>query len=101
MKPFVFCLAAASLFGLAIPPGNAQTAGRLLASNCFQCHATNGKGGFDRLAGKPAAEIFEEMKELQGDPATAEREEEIMVVHANGYTDAEIRLIAKFFASQK
>ena len=31
--------------------------GRLLASNCFQCHGTNGKGpGFDKLAGKSASE---------------------------------------------
>ena len=47
------CLAALLLLAA---PAFAQTAdnGRLLASNCFQCHGTNGKpsvGGFDRLAG--------------------------------------------------
>jgi cytochrome c553 len=78
----------------------AQSAGRLLASNCFQCHGTNGSGGFENIAGESAQEIYEEMKEMQGNPATSEREKEIMVVHANGYTDAELRLIAKFFASK-
>lgn len=83
-------------------PGQAvsQSAGRLLASNCFQCHGTNGSGGFENIAGESAREIYEEMKEMQGNPATSEREKEIMVVHANGYTDAELRLIAKFFASK-
>jgi hypothetical protein len=38
---------------------------------------------------------------MQGPPATAEREKEIMVVHANGYTDAELLLIAKFFSQVK
>ncbi|MFD2451435.1 c-type cytochrome [Ideonella paludis] len=38
---------------------SAVPAGRLLASNCFQCHGTNGAGpGFDRLAGKSANEIL-------------------------------------------
>mgnify|MGYP006915285120 CR=1 FL=1 len=27
----------------------ASTSGRLLASNCFQCHGTGGYGGFDRI----------------------------------------------------
>ncbi len=48
----------------------AQTAvsppGRLLASNCFQCHGTNGNGpGFDTLAGKSARKLFKEMKKYQ------------------------------------
>lgn len=81
-------------------PAAAQDVGRLLASNCFQCHGTNGSGGFERLTGESAAEIYNELKEMQGDPATAEREEEIMVVHANGFTDAELKLIAAFFAKQ-
>ena len=97
MKPFA--IAAMTLLAAALP-AQAQSAGRLLASNCFQCHGTNGSGGFERLAGESAPEIYSELKELQGNPATAEHEEEIMVVHANGYTDAELRAIAKFFASK-
>ncbi len=31
----------------------------LLASNCFQCHGTNGNGpGFDKLAGKEGSGIM-------------------------------------------
>ncbi|WP_425485618.1 c-type cytochrome, partial [Hydrogenophaga aromaticivorans] len=38
--------------------------GRLLASNCFQCHGTNGRGpGFERLAGESADEIYDELRE--------------------------------------
>lgn len=73
--------------------------GRLLASNCFQCHGTNGNpmvAGFDRLAGKSSNDIFEELKELQNktDP------NEIMKVHALGYTDPQLRLIADYFSRQ-
>jgi len=59
---------AVCLFGLSLG-AQAQTAppaGRLLASNCFQCHGTNGKGpGFDKLAGKSSNEIYKDLKEFQ------------------------------------
>ena len=40
---------------------NAQVGvpGRLLASNCFQCHGTGGYGGFDRIRGGEADEVLE------------------------------------------
>jgi cytochrome c553 len=72
-------------------------AGRLLASNCFQCHGTNGKGGVERLAGESTSEIYKELKEMQGKT----REVEMMDMHARGFTDAEIRLLANYFASQR
>jgi cytochrome c553 len=100
MRPIIICLAAAALSGFAVSPGKAQSAGRLLASNCFQCHGTNGHGGFEAIAGESASEIYEELKEMQGNPATSEGEKQIMAVHANGYSDAELHLIAKFFASK-
>ena len=74
--------------------------GRLLASNCFQCHGTNGNpvaGGFDRLAGKSANDLFKELKELQ----TKTDPNEIMPVHARGYTDAQLQLIADYFSRQR
>ena len=71
--------------------------GKILASNCFQCHGTDGKGGpFDGIAGEPAAELFKELKELQ---TTPDVDEAIMRVHAQAYTDAQLRLIADYFAS--
>ncbi len=74
-------------------------AGRLLASNCFQCHGTNGNprvAGFDRLADKSANDIFEKLKEFQ----TQNDPNNIMKVHALGYTDAQLRAIADYFSRQ-
>lgn len=67
--------------------------GRLLASNCFQCHGTNGlAGAFDELAGDGEADLFNKMKDQQ-------KKQTIMGSHARGYTDLELRAIAKYFAS--
>ncbi len=35
---------------LPAPTVSGNTQGRLLASNCFQCHGTYGSGGFDSAA---------------------------------------------------
>lgn len=73
-------------------------AGRLLASNCFQCHGTNGQGpGFDRLAGKPANEIYEELKAF----ASGKEGEGIMARHARGYSDAQLRLLSDYLSQQQ
>lgn len=78
------------------PPVAANPVGRLLASNCFQCHGTNGAGGFDQLTGKTESELYGDLKEFargKEDPTG------VMAAHAMGYTDAQLRQIAKFFAS--
>ncbi len=94
--------------GLAVAAGSALTQtqpqipnGRLLASNCFQCHGTNGKGpGFETLAGESAAEIYDELIEMrsggEGSP-----DKDIMVKHAMGYTDAQLRAIAEYLSKQR
>lgn len=72
--------------------------GRLLASNCFQCHGTNGRGpGFDKLAGKSAAKLFKEMKEYQ----SGQEGEGIMAVHARGYSDAQLRALSHWLSQQQ
>jgi cytochrome c553 len=73
-----------------------QNEGRLLASNCFGCHGTNGRpaGGFDRLAGESVSEITEEMREMKSE------DKGIMSKHALGYTDEQVRLIAVWFSNQ-
>jgi len=70
--------------------------GRLLASNCFQCHGTNGKAvsGFERLAGMSASELKSELAEMK-----VENEDGIMGAHAAAYTDAQIAAMAAYFAS--
>ena len=82
----------------AAAPLAASPAGRLLASNCFQCHGTNGKGpGFDRLAGKSASDIYHELIEFRD----GKQGPGIMARHALGYSDAQLREIAAYFATQR
>jgi cytochrome c553 len=69
--------------------------GRLLASNCFQCHGTNGSGGFDRIQG--STEVLSELRKFasgEEDPTG------IMAAHAVGYTDEQLQLIADFLSKQ-
>lgn len=99
-----FATAAAALalvLGLATPAG-AQTAavpaGRLLASNCFQCHGTNGAGpGFDRLTGESAAEIYKELLEFR----SGKEGRNIMAAHSLAYTDAQLRQLADWLSRQR
>jgi len=79
---------------------HAQSApsGRLLASNCFQCHGTNGKGpGFDRLSGESANEIYKELKEFQ----SGKEGNGLMAKHALGYTDAQLRALSDWLSRQR
>lgn len=66
----------------------ANTTGRLLASNCFQCHGTLGRGGFDNIRGGEAGEV----REYLGKTASAD----IMAAHAQGYTPAQLDAIVKY-----
>jgi cytochrome c553 len=72
--------------------------GRLLASNCLQCHGTNGKGpGFDKLAGKSANEIYKELLEFR----SGKEGNGIMAKHAMGYTDTQLRQLAQYLSTQR
>jgi mono/diheme cytochrome c family protein len=66
----------------------ASPQGRLLASNCFQCHGSNAMGGFEEIRGKSAEELIE----FLGKPAPAN----IMAAHAQGYTPAQLSAIAAY-----
>jgi sulfide dehydrogenase cytochrome subunit len=76
--------------------GNIELPGRALASNCFQCHGTNGYAGELKIAGIGASELagkFSSMKSKSpGD--------NIMNVHAQAYTPEEVKLIGDFFSKQ-
>jgi cytochrome subunit of sulfide dehydrogenase len=73
-------------------------AGRLLASNCFQCHGTNGKGpGFESIAGQSASELYATLKEYQA----GKEGNGIMARHAMGYTDAQLHSLAQWLSTQK
>ena len=79
-------------------PAPVSAPGRLLASNCFQCHGTDGRGDgtFERLAGKSSADIYKELREMRAE----NRRGDIMTIHAFGYTDAQLRAIADYFSKQ-
>lgn len=67
----------------------AQSAeGRLLASNCAQCHGTQGTSGFGEIRGSDASELTEF--------ATKNAGRDIMAAHAQGYTPEQLQTIAAY-----
>ena len=93
-------LALLPLFLPALACAQDAAAGRSLAATCFTCHGTDGnsvQGVPPSLAGRPANELFQAMKDFQAGkrPAT------IMHQHAKGYTDEQLKSIAAYFAAVK
>jgi sulfide dehydrogenase cytochrome subunit len=66
----------------------ANTTGRLLASNCFQCHGTGGIGGFENIRGHEAAEVRNYLMQAANGS--------IMAAHAQGYTSAQLDAIITY-----
>jgi len=96
------CGLAAVAAALLAPAAPAQTtappAGRLLASNCFQCHGTDGRGGFEQINGKSSTEIYSKLKEMQSkQPGTEDYG--IMIPHAKGYTDDQLLKISQYLST--
>lgn len=81
-------LAVARSTSTAVVAQPANTEGRLLASNCFQCHGTLGTGGFDSIRGSEVSEVLEFMTK------TANRD--IMAAHAQGYTPEQLNKIIAY-----
>lgn len=74
--------------GKTVVTQTANTAGRLLASNCFQCHGTGGYGGFERIRGGEASEVLDYL--TQSGPSN------IMAAHAQGYTRAQLLTVIQY-----
>ncbi|MEY5098390.1 MAG: hypothetical protein RJA36_1109, partial [Pseudomonadota bacterium] len=73
----------------------ANTTGRLLASNCFQCHGTNGvNGAFGNLAGVPQKDLLDKLNDMRLKPAGAN----LMAPHARGYTNTDLYWITYYFS---
>lgn len=70
--------------------------GRVLASNCFQCHGTNGYAGELKIGEQSASSIISDINEMK----TKDPRSNIMIVHAKAYTDEEINLIATYISQQ-
>jgi len=75
--------------------------GRNLAATCANCHGTNGnavKGsGLDSLAGVPRDKTLQKLADFK----SGDKPASIMHQIAKGYTDAQLDLIATYFAAQK
>ena len=70
--------------------------GRVLASNCFQCHGTNGYAGELKIGEQSASSIISDLNEMR----TKDPRENIMNAHARAYTSEEIKLIANYISQQ-
>ena len=103
-------LAAAAMLMPAAAQAYDLNNGRLLASNCTQCHATNAlpkSSGYDSLVGMTYYDIYGELKDMakkfnmstktctESDPKDC-----LMAVHAMPYTDKEMQDIA-WYLSQR
>jgi len=101
MKPFAPIAALCLLAVASTSEGADPNLGRNLAATCANCHGTNGKAlagsGTDTLAGMEKANILQKLADFKSGnkPAT------IMHQIAKGYTDAQLDLIAGYFATQK
>lgn len=70
--------------------------GRLLASNCFQCHGTDGRpiAGLATLAGESASSTYNKMLELQQKTGP----DSIMNAHVRGYSSQQLWELAVYFS---
>jgi len=75
------------------------TKGAMLSITCAGCHGTDGKsaGTIPSIAGKSADYISQAMMDFRDE----KRPSTVMMRHAKGYSDEEIKLIAEYFASKK
>jgi len=70
--------------------------GRVLASNCFQCHGTNGYAGELKIGEQSASSIISDINEMK----TKDPRANIMNAHARAYTTEEIKIIAEYISKQ-
>lgn len=82
------------------PVHAAEPTGEAMAATCAACHGTHGKLGtveFMPLAGMAEQEFVRAMQ----DARSGKRLSTLMGHVANGFSDNEIRAMAKYFASVK
>lgn len=93
----ILMIAALTLSSLAAPTVWAQPpAGQLLASQCAQCHGTNGGGpGFDEIGGKSADDLYGDLLEMK----YTTQIESIMDRQARGYTDAQLYDLSNYLST--
>jgi len=74
------------------------TESAMLSITCNGCHGPDGKstGAIPSIGGKSAEYIEKALLDFRDD----KRPSTVMKRHAKGYSDAEIKLIAEYFASK-
>ena len=89
-------LIAAALIAVAPAGAQAESSGRNLALSCFSCHGPAGKSPdtIPGIAGKNAAFIVQEMIAFRD----GKRKSSVMMRIGKGYSDAEIRALARYIA---
>ena len=87
-------MTASAQTGGAAPPSELQVA--QWAVSCMACHGTDGhaEGAAMTLSGRKADELAELLLAYK----SGRRQGTIMPAHAKGYSDAELRHIAQYFA---
>ena len=93
-------LALAMLAFTLSPAGAADPTGEAMAATCAGCHGTQGRLGtveFMPLAGLPEAEFVRAMTDFR----TGKRLSTLMGHVARGFSDREVRAMARYFASIK
>ena len=88
------------VLALAVSPALADdpSLDRLLASQCAQCHGTDGNavGKMDGLAGESADGLFDDMRKMKD-----KEPDEIMRRQARGYSDDQLRRIGRYYERRK
>jgi len=86
------------------PTGRAMAApaptGEAMAATCAACHGTRGKLGtveFVPLAGMPETEFVRAMRDFK----SGKRQSTLMGHVANGFSDSEVRAMARYFVNVK
>ncbi|MBC7953065.1 MAG: c-type cytochrome [Rhodospirillaceae bacterium] len=81
------------------PKGSVSGSPAFLASNCANCHGTDGRASdaIPALAGVEKDYFIQAMKEYKG----GAREATIMHQLSKGYTDDEIVVLAEYFSNLK
>ena len=98
MNPWILAAALALVAGPSLAVAQDAQLARNLAATCANCHGTNGqaRGDMKTLAGLSAEKIVA----MVADYRNGNQPASIMHQISKGYTDAQIRLIAGYFAAQ-
>ena len=99
IRPHIAAILAAAFVLPAFGQGSDPISGRNLASNCANCHGTNGQsaGGIPSLAGQRRDDLVRVMGEFR----EGKRPATIMHQLSKGYTPQQVELIADYFSAQK